>query len=198
LGAQAQVLKALTRKFILADDVDLATLAHNLPAQCTGADMYGLCADAWMHALRRVISELASSGRTASNTDEAQDLDDVEVATTMSDFVEAFENLVPSLTMSDLVRYDKLEEQYRPSKRQADSSRAGISPAIRGGNGALPDGVSASEQPAVGMEAGKAAKGLGARPMLPARKKKVLRDGAQGPHASLGAGEVAEALRAEV
>lgn len=192
---------ALTRKFALADDVDLVALAQNLPAQCTGADIYGLCADAWMHALRRVISELTMSGRTSSDTDEAQDLDDVEVATAMADFVAAFDNLAPSLTMSDLVRYDKLEEQYRTSKPQGEGqgSRAGIRPASRDGNGALPaTGASAAGQPAAGVEVGRAAKGLGTRPMLPARKKKVLWDGAQGARGSLGAGEAAEALQAEV
>ncbi|GIM02538.1 hypothetical protein Vretimale_7353, partial [Volvox reticuliferus] len=56
--AKAKVLKALTRKFQLADDVDLQSLASACPATLTGADLYALCADAWMTALQRHIQKL--------------------------------------------------------------------------------------------------------------------------------------------
>lgn len=59
----AQVLQALTRKFTLTEDVDLGKLAALLPPQATGADAYGLCADAWLQALRRRIQELTDAGR---------------------------------------------------------------------------------------------------------------------------------------
>lgn len=74
-----QVLTALTRKFNMADDVDLQALSGGVPAQCTGADLYGMCADAWLQALRRRIKELTASGRVAATSDEVHDLDDVEI-----------------------------------------------------------------------------------------------------------------------
>ena len=49
------VLRALTRKFQLGDDVDLADLASRCQPLLTGADMYALCADAWMNALKRTV-----------------------------------------------------------------------------------------------------------------------------------------------
>lgn len=73
------MLTALTRKFNMADDVDLQALSGGIPPQCTGADLYGMCADAWLQALRRRIKELTASGRVAATSDEVHDLDDVEI-----------------------------------------------------------------------------------------------------------------------
>lgn len=49
------ILCALTRKFRLADDVDLGSIADNCPEGVTGADLYGLCSKAWMEAVRRHV-----------------------------------------------------------------------------------------------------------------------------------------------
>lgn len=35
--------------------MDLADLARRCPVQLTGADMYALCADAWMNGLKRLV-----------------------------------------------------------------------------------------------------------------------------------------------
>lgn len=75
----AQVLTALTRKFDMTDDVDLGALSTGIPPQCTGADLYGMCADAWLQALRRRIAELTESGRVSATSDEVHDLDDVDI-----------------------------------------------------------------------------------------------------------------------
>lgn len=131
----------MTRKFTLADDADMSALAATLPPQCTGADLYGLCADAWMHALRREIAALAAAGRVG-DTDEAHDYDDVDIAVCGADLEAARANLVPSLTLADLDKYDKLEEKYAPGAVRADlAAGAGAKkakPGKAGGLGALP------------------------------------------------------------
>ncbi|CAF2052268.1 unnamed protein product [Brassica napus] len=48
-----RVLKALTRKFKLSEDVSLYLVAKKCPSTFTGADMYALCADAWFQAAKR-------------------------------------------------------------------------------------------------------------------------------------------------
>lgn len=53
----ARVLKALTRKFKLLEDVSLYSIAKKCPRNFTGADMYALCADAWFHAAKRKVSQ---------------------------------------------------------------------------------------------------------------------------------------------
>ncbi|CAG7867646.1 unnamed protein product [Brassica rapa] len=50
-----RVLKALTRKFKLSEDVSLYLVAKKCPSTFTGADMYALCADAWFQAAKRKV-----------------------------------------------------------------------------------------------------------------------------------------------
>ena len=51
-----KVLQALTRKFTLAPSVDLEGIAQECATNLTGADLYALCADAWMTGLRRMTA----------------------------------------------------------------------------------------------------------------------------------------------
>lgn len=60
-----RVLKALTRKFKLHDDVSLNSVAERCPPNFTGADMYALCADAWFHAAKRQVRPIYISLLTA-------------------------------------------------------------------------------------------------------------------------------------
>jgi hypothetical protein len=130
------------RKFILSEDVDIVALATSIPCQCTGADLYGLCADAWMHALRRQIRDLTTAGTLQGDTDEAQDFDDVDIVVTNDDLRAARSNMVPSLTLQDLDRYDALEAKYTVGKEtavQATGERAARRDSAKlGGLAALP------------------------------------------------------------
>ena len=56
--AKEKILLALTRKFHLSDKVDLSAIAKHCPANLTGADLYSLCSDAMLGALRRHIGFL--------------------------------------------------------------------------------------------------------------------------------------------
>ena len=61
-SAKEKILKAITRKFKLANNVDLSEVAKRCPSIMTGADLYALCSEAMMSALRRSIA--ASKGLT--------------------------------------------------------------------------------------------------------------------------------------
>ena len=58
VASKAKVLRALTRKFRLAPTVDLDAVARECAPTYTGADLYALCADAWMAGLKRIIAEV--------------------------------------------------------------------------------------------------------------------------------------------
>jgi peroxin-6 len=58
VDGRLKILRALTRKFQLAKDVDLEALAASLPPSYTGADSYGLCANALLRAVKRRCHEL--------------------------------------------------------------------------------------------------------------------------------------------
>lgn len=57
-AAKETILQAITHKFSLSPDVDLSAVAKNCPANLTGADLYSLCSDAMLTALRRQIDLL--------------------------------------------------------------------------------------------------------------------------------------------
>lgn len=81
---RVKVLRALTRKFVLADDVDFTRIAESIPHGCTGADIYALCSDAWMHAAKALIRNGEYSDPT--------------VTVSANDFEAAVADLVPSLS----------------------------------------------------------------------------------------------------
>lgn len=57
-AAQLNIMRALTRKFKLAPETDLARLADQCPFNYTGADFYALCSDAMLKAMTRKATEV--------------------------------------------------------------------------------------------------------------------------------------------
>ena len=71
------VLRALTRKFALADEVDLESLASRLPPGLSGADLYALCAAALTRALHESARASDAPGvRVHSSTLPAEEVGD--------------------------------------------------------------------------------------------------------------------------
>ncbi|CAH1420486.1 unnamed protein product [Lactuca virosa] len=101
-----RVLKALTRKFKLHEDVSLYEIAKKCPPNFTGADMYALCADAWFHAARRKV--LDADADTASMKDEVD-----SVVVEYEDFVMVLVELSPSLSLAELRKYELLRDQFQ-------------------------------------------------------------------------------------
>ncbi|GAX82166.1 hypothetical protein CEUSTIGMA_g9594.t1 [Chlamydomonas eustigma] len=162
------VMKALTRKFTLDTDVDLQSISKLCPPQLTGADLYALCADAWMCALKRKIlsneemaeqkqqhpsdpsvlewggdrSSLDATDQTLAEQAEVYDEARRELLrsaqllkkagegtpqeTTFeeqhvlrvqhADFCAALNALVPSLSLEELMKYERLRDQYQGQK----------------------------------------------------------------------------------
>ncbi|XP_015969025.1 peroxisome biogenesis protein 6 [Arachis duranensis] len=105
-----RVLKALTRKFKLHEDVSLYSIAKKCPPNFTGADMYALCADAWFHAAKRKVS---STNPESSSQDSEAD----SVVVEYSDFVQVLVELSPSLSMAELQKYEKLRDQFEGTSK---------------------------------------------------------------------------------
>jgi hypothetical protein len=127
------VLLALTRRFVLDNDVDLAMLAAACPVTLSGADLYALCADAWMNAFKRTVFMTHGTGNDA-DTDgggieggrgdkqhqqqhQQQKLGQgpggsPAVTVTHADFTAALAALTPSLSADELARYLALKRHY--------------------------------------------------------------------------------------
>jgi peroxin-6 len=98
----------------------LSRLASAVPATFTGADMYALCADAWMRAAKRAVAKAGLNARTDDFGAESNALGDApEVAVTPSDFEEALENLTPSLTDEEVARYARMRAEFEGSRKAA-------------------------------------------------------------------------------
>ncbi|XP_059481148.1 peroxisomal ATPase PEX6-like [Neocloeon triangulifer] len=95
--AKLGVLKALTRKFELCDDVKLEIVIDHLPdVPLTGADLYGVCAEAWKNALRERIVQIQQTGK--------DDKSPVKVG--LDSFFDAAANMRTSVSPEELAAYE--------------------------------------------------------------------------------------------
>ncbi|CAG5127053.1 unnamed protein product [Candidula unifasciata] len=101
--SQLSILRALTKKFNLAPDVSLEAVAERCPRNLTGADLYALCADAMLCAIRRKIAAFESG----------ECVKDEPVEVTEEDFNEALENLVPSVSEEELDKYEQIQAAWK-------------------------------------------------------------------------------------
>jgi hypothetical protein len=138
--SRLKVLLALTRKFNLRADVDLAAVAAACVPRLTGADLYALASDAWMSALKRRIAggrggraggqglegggvgggvgEGGSAGDGASGSLEGGGREDEgdEVVVGQDDFEAALRALQPSLSEDEVARYEAIRDGYQNVK----------------------------------------------------------------------------------
>lgn len=116
--AQLHALKALTRKFDLADDVNLAEVLAPLDLVYTGADFFALSSDAMMFAVEDAL-ELAKAEIEAAKDEpkEAKEAaanaeESCPIKVTMEHFLRARAQLKPSVTPDDLRRYESLKTKF--------------------------------------------------------------------------------------
>ncbi|XP_010457304.1 PREDICTED: peroxisome biogenesis protein 6 [Camelina sativa] len=96
-----RVLKALTRKFKLSEDVSLYSVAKKCPSTFTGADMYALCLHTW---------QMQVSKSDSGDFPPEDDPDSVVVE--YVDFIKAMDQLSPSLSVAELKKYEMLRDQF--------------------------------------------------------------------------------------
>ena len=82
--------------------MDLQSLAQQCPSHVTGADLYALCSDAMLTALRRRVGELEATGTADEDSQER-----LEVAA--RDFSEALEKFHPSVSEEELESYKNIK-----------------------------------------------------------------------------------------
>ncbi|KAJ4914743.1 hypothetical protein Rs2_00293 [Raphanus sativus] len=80
-------------------------VAKKCPSTFTGADKYALCADAWFQAAKRKV--------LSSDSEDSLPEDDPDsVVVEYVDFIKAMGQLSPSLSISELKKYEALQDQY--------------------------------------------------------------------------------------
>ncbi|KAJ7684814.1 AAA-domain-containing protein [Mycena polygramma] len=127
-AAQLNILKALTRKFRLDPELDLARLAEQCPFNYTGADFYALCSDAMLNAMSRkaeaLEAKLAQLNSQPGPDDQPRPLtsqyylaelaspEDIEVLVSQDDFDLALQSLVPSVSQSEMDHYAHIQQRF--------------------------------------------------------------------------------------
>ncbi|GMM57352.1 AAA family ATPase peroxin 6 [Maudiozyma humilis] len=124
---QLNILTALTRKFQLAQDVDLPEVARRCPYNYTGADFYALCADAMLNAMTRTAATVDAKLQSYNENRLAQGREpvslnrwfdqtatpgDTAVAVGMQDFDRALADLVPSVSQQELDHYLRVKRDF--------------------------------------------------------------------------------------
>ncbi|KAI6111549.1 AAA-domain-containing protein [Pisolithus croceorrhizus] len=121
-NAQLAILQALTRRFKLHPAMDLYAIACQCPMTYTGADFYGLCADAILHALSRKVQILEVKRNHLNALQHSQISSqfyisemvpavDMEVTVAMEDFVVALQELTPSISEKELTYYTSIQNR---------------------------------------------------------------------------------------
>uniref|UniRef100_H3CHK4 Peroxisomal ATPase PEX6 n=1 Tax=Tetraodon nigroviridis TaxID=99883 RepID=H3CHK4_TETNG len=95
-----QVLKAILRRFQLDSSVNLQQVVERCPAHMSGADLYALCSDAMMAAIKR---------KTVS-MEMGEDSEDSPLCLRGDDFTAALETFQPSVSAEELLRYRRMQQ----------------------------------------------------------------------------------------
>ncbi|KAJ2544536.1 peroxisomal assembly protein [Coemansia sp. RSA 1853] len=147
--AQLNIIQALTRKFHLHPDLDLRDIAEKCPFHYTGADFYALCSDSLLKAMLRTVDEVDilvekwndSRSQLVPGSTDASDktqthypvpmtpqyyLDHIaddtikQVTVTANDFERALDELIPSVSAEELVRYQSLRRQFDSTQKKQE------------------------------------------------------------------------------
>lgn len=125
--AQKNILEALTRKFRFDPHLDLKDVAERCQFNFTGADFYALCSDAMLLAMSRKASQIDQKIAQLNQVQlddhphpltpqyflsEMASSEDIEVIVCKEDFDRALENLVPSVSSSEMEYYASIQQKF--------------------------------------------------------------------------------------
>ncbi|KAJ2244605.1 Ribosome biogenesis ATPase rix7 [Coemansia sp. RSA 455] len=108
-GERADILRTLSKRTPLADDVCLDTIAaHERCNGFSGADLAGLIREASVAALRSVFFGKSSDATEAAECASAKP----SIVVTMEHFSDALLRTSPSVSATDMRRYESLRKLY--------------------------------------------------------------------------------------
>ncbi|CAN7138686.1 unnamed protein product [Brassica rapa subsp. narinosa] len=113
-----RVLKALTRKFKLSEDVSLYSVAKKCPSTFTGADMYALSSSLIETMLNLCLLGKFLQVLNSDSEDSVPEDDPDSVVVEYVDFIKVQplstmdQQLSPSLSISELKKYEALRDQF--------------------------------------------------------------------------------------
>lgn len=124
-------------RFRLHPDLDLMRVAERCPFHYTGADFYALCSDAMLKAMTRVANTIETKVQRLNDEKHADLPNPVtaqyylsRIATTEEttvqveevDFLNALDELVPSVSATELAHYQSVRAKFEQSPDDNESS----------------------------------------------------------------------------
>jgi SpoVK/Ycf46/Vps4 family AAA+-type ATPase len=123
--SQGKIIRALTRKFDMADDVTIDRITDMCPDNFTGADFYGMCSNALAMAIKRRALEIDAEVETLREVDMYSEremttqlwlanatAEELAVKVSMCDFEMSVKGVVPSVSRADVAKYRRLRDQF--------------------------------------------------------------------------------------
>ncbi|KAL9696555.1 hypothetical protein quinque_016134 [Culex quinquefasciatus] len=109
------VLAAITQRFHLAKGLTLRRIAEGLKQDMTGADLYAICSNAWLSAVRRTIHG-GGKGRNGKVGEEGDGVEDglsaEQVVVNEGDFKAAMKKFIPSISPADMEYFNRLRSNF--------------------------------------------------------------------------------------
>lgn len=100
------VVKALTKKFNFKKDLTTKKIAELIQPDVTGADLYSICSNAWLSAVRKHVKKY-EDGKC---NDDDMTADKISVG--MEDFKRSMTQFVSSLNQVDMEYFKKLQSSF--------------------------------------------------------------------------------------
>lgn len=100
------VVKALTRKFNLKKDLTTRKIAELIQPNVTGADLYSICSNAWLSAVRKQVKK-REDGKV---TDDEMTAERISVG--LEDFKKSMSQFVSSLNQVDMEYFQTLKSSF--------------------------------------------------------------------------------------
>ncbi len=129
---QLNILHALTRKFQLDPQLDMAEVAEQCPFNYTGADLYALCSDAMLKAMTRVANQIdariAELNKQASDHGDRKGVypltpqyylasmaspEEMTVSVGKEDFEQSLQSLVASVSEGEMEHYRRVQDEFK-------------------------------------------------------------------------------------
>ncbi|EGG05433.1 putative peroxisomal biogenesis factor 6 [Melampsora larici-populina 98AG31] len=114
-----EVIKALTRKMKLDEDVRLEEVVKRLNRRCqvgngkmivTGADLYSICSDGMMRSMRRITNEIEVNRKRRGSDEELEGVQEVLIK--QEDFIGAIEDWKSSVSENEMKHYKAAQLKF--------------------------------------------------------------------------------------
>lgn len=111
--SKLSVLQAQTRKFKLRENGrELERVVDQLPNNVTGADLYSVSSNAWLNAVREIVTKHQES--KIFNKEEKDTIKD-NIIVELRHFSDAIGDLVPSVSDEEIERYNRMRTELSSS-----------------------------------------------------------------------------------